>query len=273
MSVHNRGGEMQRYYLFDGSLRTSVLWFLVCLSADFCHGVEAWGTLRLRFVYDGQPPAAGWRVVDRDRSTYGDKMPDESLVVDEGRGIQNVAMWLVPRKEKPVAIHPRYAATADADVLLQCSRGRFVPHMLLLRKTQRLVLENVDMEAINPSHSSAVFAPFGIVLLRGERVELRPDTQSPDPVHFQCAIHSWMSCYVLVRDTPYVAKSDETGALVMRDVPAGKHNFVIWHERVGRVLEIPAELGTTGDNGLHLIGIPEESGESVRVPLKPKIFR
>lgn len=264
---------MKRNYLFDGWLNTYILLFLVCLSADFCHGVEAWGTLRLQFVYDGQPPVAGWRRGNVDRSAYGDKVPDESLVIAEGRGIQNVAMWLVPRKGEPVATHPRYAATADADVLLQCSRGRFVPHMLLLRTTQRLVLENVDMGAVNPSHSSAVFAPLGILLPRGERVELRHGAQSPDPVHLQCSIHSWMSCYVLVRDTPYLAKSDETGALVMRDVPAGKHNFVIWHERVGRVLEIPAKLGTTAANGLHLIRIAEESEESVRVPLKPKIFR
>jgi hypothetical protein len=43
-----------------------------------------------------------------------------------------------------------------------------------------------------------------------------------------------MSGYLLVRDDPYAAISDKSGALRLKKLPIGRWTFVIWHEQ-GRV--------------------------------------
>ena len=35
--------------------------------------------------------------------------------------------------------------------------------------------------------------------------------------------------YLFISPTPYAALSDETGALVIRQLPIGRHTFVVWH--------------------------------------------
>jgi hypothetical protein len=38
---------------------------------------------------------------------------------------------------------------------------------------------------------------------------------------------------VLVVDHPFAAVTDERGAFEIPDLPAGRYNFRVWHERVG----------------------------------------
>ena len=42
-----------------------------------------------------------------------------------------------------------------------------------------------------------------------------------------------MRGYVVLRDTPYMAKSDQDGWLTIRNLPIGKHKVRFWHERIG----------------------------------------
>ncbi|HEY3331937.1 MAG TPA: carboxypeptidase regulatory-like domain-containing protein [Capsulimonadaceae bacterium] len=45
-----------------------------------------------------------------------------------------------------------------------------------------------------------------------------------------CNIHSEMSAYIVVVDTPYYAVSDKDGKFVVHDVPPGKYTLKAWHE-------------------------------------------
>ena len=51
----------------------------------------------------------------------------------------------------------------------------------------------------------------------------------------KCDIHSWMKSYQLILDHPYAAVTDENGAFEIPNLPAGKHEFVIWQESGGRL--------------------------------------
>jgi plastocyanin len=49
-------------------------------------------------------------------------------------------------------------------------------------------------------------------------------------VSILCNIHSDMSAYVLVVDTPYYAVTDKQGRFTLRDVPPGTYTLRGWHE-------------------------------------------
>lgn len=55
----------------------------------------------------------------------------------------------------------------------------------------------------------------------------------PGIVKVFCELHSHMSAVVRVFDHPWFTVPDDAGTFEIRDVPAGKHTVVAWHERIG----------------------------------------
>ena len=102
-----------------------------------------WGTLRGRFVYAGQPPERTNIGVTVDAEQIGEFVPDESLLVDtDNRGIANVVVYVVSKKK--LAVHPDYSRSSDAQIDLSMRKGRFKPHVVLLRTSQTLVERRGD---------------------------------------------------------------------------------------------------------------------------------
>ncbi len=55
----------------------------------------------------------------------------------------------------------------------------------------------------------------------------------PGVVQVFCDIHSTMSAYVLVVDTPFVTQPDENGEFVLSNVPNGDYTLKVWHPDLG----------------------------------------
>lgn len=55
----------------------------------------------------------------------------------------------------------------------------------------------------------------------------------PGVVQIFCDIHSTMSAYVLVVETPFVTQPDENGAYVLPNVPNGEYTLKVWHPDLG----------------------------------------
>ena len=49
-------------------------------------------------------------------------------------------------------------------------------------------------------------------------------------VSLQCNVHSEMSAYIVVVDTPYYAKTDGQGNFTIKGVPDGQYTVKVWHE-------------------------------------------
>jgi plastocyanin len=49
-------------------------------------------------------------------------------------------------------------------------------------------------------------------------------------VSLQCNVHSEMSAYIVVVDTPYYAKTDGQGHFTVKNVPDGQYTVKVWHE-------------------------------------------
>ena len=52
----------------------------------------------------------------------------------------------------------------------------------------------------------------------------------PGIVALLCSVHSNMSAYIMVVDTPYFAVTDGAGRYHIQNVPAGNYAASVWHE-------------------------------------------
>ncbi len=162
---------------------------------------------------------------------------DESLVVSADKGIANVFIYLrrAPKGAKTEA--------PSEPVVLDQKTCTFVPHAMTIQVGQKLLLKSSDAAPHNV-HTEPVKN-------NSENIVVQPNDQSGLPITYslaesepfivKCDFHSWMKCYQLVLDHPFMAVSSETGDFEIPNLPAGKHKFRVWHEK-GGVLERDYEV-------------------------------
>lgn len=197
---------------------------------------QGWGRLRGRVVYDGQPPAP--EPIIANPALGNVNVRDESLVVGRDGGLKNVVVYLhLKSKAPPPPIHPDLAEAAKQPVAFNTARGRFDPHIALVQSNQSVIFNNLDPIAYNVN----VDAPAQPVNLR-----LRPNARQA--VHFaaaerlpsrvSCNIHPWMSGWLVIKDHPYMAVSDDQGSFEIDNLPEGHWTFQFWHEHAGYLKKV-----------------------------------
>jgi plastocyanin len=72
---------------------------------------------------------------------------------------------------------------------------------------------------------------FEIPLYKGEAQNTVIFDQ-PGVVTLGCNIHDWMVAYVVVLESPYFARSDESGSAVIAGLPPGRYTLELWHPRL-----------------------------------------
>jgi len=193
---------------------------------------DGWGHLVGRFVFDGSPPVAEKLSVTKDQQYCTKHHPvDESLVVSDKHELANAVVFL--RVKDPVDVHASYEETASGEVSLDNKFCRFDPHVAVLRTTQTLLLKNTDTIAHNVKADLFVNASFNILIPPGNTVPKSFGSEERLPAPVGCNIHPWMQGYVLVREDPYMAVSAKDGTFVIKNIPAGEHEFQLWQEISG----------------------------------------
>lgn len=190
---------------------------------------EGWGTLRGRFVFDGEPPRRAQLDVNKDMEVCG-KQPlyDESLIVDEkNKGVMNVLVYLRSKTER---VHPEYGELIKKQAVVKHQGCRFEPHLALAMIGQEVLFKNDDQV----SHNSNV-VPVGEASLSplipppGDFVVTYRRPQSiPQPI--TCNIHPWEKGYLFVHSNHYAALSSMDGSFELKNLPTGVLEFKAWQE-------------------------------------------
>jgi plastocyanin len=199
---------------------------------------DEWGDLTVTFLYDGDAPKADPLKITRDNEFCAKfKVVDESLVVNpKNKGLANVIGFLyVARGGTKPPVHPSFAATADAKVKFDNDHCRFAPHVLPVRTSQTLVIGNSDAIGHNAKVDTFKNPPFNYTIPANGELEHRFEVEEQRPTRVSCSIHPWMSAWLLIRDNPYMAASDENGKLTVKNLPVGTWTFQFWQERAGYV--------------------------------------
>lgn len=211
------------------------------------------GTLSGRVVLKGNVAALapligkGADVKDKEVCAAVD-VPDERLVLGEGNGVANVFIYLAKAPKNGKALE----APTDPFIFDQ-KNCRFIPHCVVLPVGQTIKVLSDDSVAHNthtyPNKNQGVnsgVAPGD----REGKLEFVYRKSEAQPVSVKCDYHTWMTAYQLPLDHPYAAVTDANGGFSIPDLPAGKHNFVVWHEAadgnfVERKLSVEIQPGAT----------------------------
>ncbi|HIE95903.1 MAG TPA: hypothetical protein EYQ63_02550 [Fuerstia sp.] len=190
------------------------------------------GTIRGRVVMTGSDPSLpplyvkNAEIKDKEVCAEFD-VPDERLIIGEDNGVANVFIYL---KRKPKG-SPKLQPSEVAMVFDQ-KNCRFLPHCMIVPVGQTVKVLSDDSIAhnthTNPNRNNGVSSLVspkdreGLLQLVYRRAEA--------PFSVTCDFHNWMKAYHLPLDHPYGAVTDENGNFEIADLPAGDHEFVVWHE-------------------------------------------
>ena len=183
------------------------------------------GTIKGRFVYEGQAPAPSPISVTKDQEVCGQHhLMDESLLVDSKGGLANAVIFARNKNlksEKP----------AEGEVVLDNNGCHFVPHIAVMQTGQSLIVKNSDPVPHNTNASLVANPAFNDTVPVGSKLDKKITLAEQAPAPVVCTIHPWMKGYIVVQPHPFVAVSAKDGTFEIKNVPAGiPIEFQAWHE-------------------------------------------
>lgn len=219
------------------------------------------GTLTGRVVMVGDYPqlkplfAQGADIKDKEVCAAVE-VPNEQLVVGEDNGVQNVFVFMrkAPKgSPKLESAEPMYFDQKNC---------RFLPRAMIVPVGATLKVLSDDAVAHNTHTNPARNNGVSSLVPANDRegtLELVYKT-AENPFAVTCDFHSWMKAYHLPLDHPYGAVTDENGRFEIKDIPAGTHDFVVWHESAsGNFVE--RKLKVTINPGQNDLEIPYASSK------------
>jgi len=217
-----------------------------------------WGTLKGQFVLDGDVEAAAKINVNKDTEFCGKhNLVDQTIVVGEDGALANVYVYLYLKSKKTVEIHPDLKDVDSKPVVLDNKGCRFEPHVLVLRTSQTLEIRNSDAGiAHNTNLTPTKNASFNQIIANDSPLTKSFEKRESYPSPVACNIHPWMKAYVLIRDNPYMTVSADDGTFEIANIPAGKHEFIFWHEAKGNMRKLAVGDTKTSKKGRAKLTIP-----------------
>lgn len=216
-----------------------------------------WGSLKGKVVVDGSvgKPADINVTKDVEFCSKHD-LKDETVVVGDNGGLENVVVYIYTRRGQTLDVNPEYPAPDSEPALIDNKGCRFEPHIVAVRAGQTLEVHNNDQGIGHNTNATFVNNPDFNQIVPNDaplKIELQRAEPQPAPVH--CNVHPWMHGYLVVRDDPYVAITDENGEFEIKDIPAGQHQFVFWHE-TGYLRNLKVDSAKTDRRGRAKLKIP-----------------
>jgi plastocyanin len=232
---------------------------------------EEWASIKGKFVFGGDAPAAGELKADKDVEVCGKhKLLAEELVVGADKGIANVVVFV---RDKDVKVKPE-AAKAVGKVTLDNKDCRFEPHVAIVQVGQDFVVKNSDTVGHNSNIATVKNAPSNNLIPAGGEAAVKFTSDEAVPAQVTCNIHPWMKGWLVVRPNPYAAVSKADGTFEIKDVPVGEVELQFWHEKAGYLGEMTiggkAEKASKGRKKVAVASAGTDLGEIV---LAPAVFQ
>lgn len=236
---------------------------------------DGWGTITGRFVYGGPAPARMPVSVTKDVQFCGQhNLLEENLVVSPDGGVANVVVFLRTRNPK---VHESYEEKIKQPVVLDNRDCRFEPHVLLVHTSQPIEILNSDPVAHNTNVQFQRNPSFSEGVASNSSVTKTMTVAETLPAPAACNVHPWMGGWVIVKDNPYMAVTDENGKFVIENVPAGVElEFQVWHERGAGSQNAVDGSGPVAnvDRGRFTITVPKDGEVDLKdITLPPSSFR
>lgn len=189
------------------------------------------GTVVVEGNVSSPPPKYAKGAAPKDTEVCGmEQIPDDSVVVKDGK-LANVFIYL--------AKAPKGAPAAPSEPIVFDQKSCiFKPHALVVQTTQVVKILNSDGVLHNTHTYPSRNTSFNQGVKPNDQVgvDLVYTRAESEPFQVGCDVHPWMIAFHLPVDHPYAAVSDADGKFEIKDLPAGKHEFRVWHEK-GKLLQ------------------------------------
>ena len=196
------------------------------------------GTITGTVKFDGDVPAPKMLNVDKDTEVCGhEKRPSEGLIVSNNtKAIKNVVVS-IENIEKGKKIN-----SPSSNPVLDQKECVFLPHVLVVPAGATIEILNSD-KVMHNVHSYAIKnSPFNEGVSGGGKLSKK--FEFPEVVPVKCDVHKWMNAFVVVKDNPYFAVTDDNGNFKIDNVPAGAYKLQAWQETLGKqVKDVAVEAG------------------------------
>lgn len=180
-------------------------------------------------IFEGEMPPPKRMLINYDHEFCG-KEPRSSPVLEihpANKGIKNTVVSIenIPEGKSFDAsgIHP----------ILDQQRCTFIPHVLVITIGTIVDILNGDNLMHNVHARCIKNSPFNEGITFKQRLSKRFDFE--ETVKISCDVHKWMSAWIVVRENPYFALTDENGHFAIEDVPPGTYKLQAWHESLATI--------------------------------------
>lgn len=198
------------------------------------------GNITGTVALEGDIPPVKMLNVDSDTRlcvhTHG-KTPSQALIVSKDtNGIKNVVVSIENIEKGKKLNH------SGSNVVFDQKDCEFIPHILVIPAGTKVDILNSD-DVLHNVHTYAIKnSPINIAVLYGSRVCKK--FMFPEIMRVKCDVHKWMSAYIIVKDNPYFAVTDENGNFKIDTVPAGTYKLQAWQETLeNQVKDITVAAG------------------------------
>jgi hypothetical protein len=192
-------------------------------------------------TFKGTPPAAKRlfekndakleKPDDRAVCAAADYFSDEFLCNEKaGNGVANVVIYI---EKTPAGYTP--PPVPDEPAIFDQKGCRFIPHILIVRCNQKILIKSDDALAHNTHITSLRNPEFNKAIGANDRAGLDYMYKKPErlPVPVKCDLHTFMKAHHLPLEHPLAAVTDADGKFEIKGLPPGKHKFNVWHEMCG----------------------------------------
>jgi hypothetical protein len=157
----------------------------------------------------------------RDVHFCGMTQPDLSLQIGINGGLLETVLWAPDGPPPPKGARPVARVEIEG-----C---RFIPHVLATTDNAELTLVNRD--GLYHNVTGAGIATFNLALVLKDH-DLPMHLKKPGLLTLESKLRAWMKGYVQSLPTTAWSMTDTDGSYFI-DLPPGKHQLKLWHERLG----------------------------------------
>ena len=179
------------------------------------------GTLVGRVRFAGELPKGEPVAVRKNTDVCGEHKPFQALVVGPTRGIKGTVVYLEGVEQGKRA--PEFE--------LDNAKCLFVPHVSAVMAGAKVRIRNSDPILHNTHGFIDRLTVFNIALpTKDQAVDVTQRIKKPGVVEVLCDAHTHMRAWIVVRDNPYFAVSDDDGRFRIDEIPPGRYRVTAWHE-------------------------------------------
>ena len=179
------------------------------------------GILTGRVRFAGEPPKGEPLAVRKNTDVCGEHKPSQALVVGPTRGVRGTV----------VALEGIARGKRAPDFELDNAKCLFVPHVSAVMAGAKVRIRNSDPILHNAHGFLERLTVFNIALpTKDQAIDVTQHIKKPGVVEVVCDAHTHMRAWIVVRDNPYYAVTDDSGQFRIDEIPPGRYRVTAWHE-------------------------------------------